>query len=183
MDRRKINYVIVCCVGFVLMVTFPVGYFFSIMASPWQGIRQMEEDYNKNKECIILVKDYLIQSEFSSVSISGYTGNKTMFVNCGDVLIDSAKIEEAIEQLFSRGYSSVKKSGNGISFARWSGKDVSKGVVYSIDGCVPDKSTFDGYSSNEAAFDFLTKIEPLAEDGWYYYEEDYNRWEVRNRSN
>lgn len=42
------------------------------------------------------------------------------------------------------------------------------GVAFSLDGSVPD----------ESAITFLTKIEPLEDEGWYYYESDYNEWKV-----
>ena len=56
---------------------------------------------------------------------------------------------------------------NTIYFQRWSNLDNGRGVAYSIDGSTP-------------TLQFLTKLEPLSESNWYYYEEDYNEWKRRN---
>ena len=159
-----------------LIIAFPIFYFFYIMAPPWQGINQTEKDFRKNEDLIELVKDYFAQSEYDSISITSSMERGAMFVNIvgqSYVTIRNEEVIEAIMQLHKKGYSSISKKSNGISFVRWTGKDVGKGVVYSIDGHEPDKSSFD----------FLTKIEPLSENGWYYYEEDFNEWRIRNRDN
>ncbi len=44
------------------------------------------------------------------------------------------------------------------------------GIVYSIDGHTPD----------EESITYLTLLEPLPEDGWYYFEADYNKWRRDN---
>ena len=38
-----------------------------------------------------------------------------------------------------------------------------------------------GSSEMPVAISFLTKLEPMSEDGWYYYEADYNKWRANNR--
>ena len=49
----------------------------------------------------------------------------------------------------------------------WSNLDSGHGIAYTID-------------ESEPKLQFLTKAEKLNEDNWYYYEEDYNKWKLRN---
>ena len=154
-----------------LVTAFPVLYFFYLMAPPWQGIKQTERDFKKNKDAITLVKDYLADSDYDHISITSSMERGIMCVfilGQSYVTISDDEVVEAITQLHRKGYSSISKKSNAINFVRWTGKDVGKGVVYSIDGHIPD----------EDSLIFLTKIEPLSEDGWYYYEEDYNKWRI-----
>jgi len=68
----------------------------------------------------------------------------------------------------------MSKGGNAVHFERWSMMEHGSGIVYSIDGTI----ITDG---DRSGLDYLTRLEPLSEPGWYYYEEDYNEW--RNRRN
>lgn len=154
----------------IVFLIFPTILFYYLIAPPWQGIRQTESDFEKNKESIFLVKDYLVNSGYDSVHIYKTMKSGEMSIGGEITKIEDDELVKTINKLKKRGYSSMAKSGNGIRFVRWTGKDVGKGVVYSIDGHTPDEETLQ----------FLTKIEPLQEDGWYYYEEDYNEWRKRN---
>ena len=70
-----------------------------------------------------------------------------------------------------RGYKGIGRDGNTIYFVRWTRlMDFGAGIAYSVNG------------KDEPELDFVTKLEPLSEDGWYFYEEDYNEWRVRKRS-
>ena len=159
------------------------------MAPPWQGMKQMEKDFQQNEELITSVKNYLAESEYNYISITDSMARGQMFVNIAGqsyAKIDNEEIIDAIRQLKKHGYSSISKRANVISFVRWTGFDVSKGVAYSVDGVEQNYGIdpkIHPYGSPEmpVAITFLTKLEPMSEDGWYYYEADYNKWRVNNR--
>ena len=66
------------------------------------------------------------------------------------------------------GYSVIGKDNNTIYFQIWSNVDSGRGFSYSVD-------------SKEPVLPFLTKLEKLQENNWYYYEEDYNEWRLRSK--
>jgi len=126
---------------------------------------------------LLIVRDYLLNSEFDSLSIrwppttiggmpidtdeilmstgSGY----------GHVPVDDDAVIEALHHLFSY-VRSIGMRGNSISFLLWSTIDHGRGIAFSIDGNTPD----------ESGLAFLTEIEPLFEKGWYFYVENFNEW-------
>ena len=89
----------------------------------------------------------------------------------GYVQISDVDVIDAVVSLFNNGYRTLSKRANAVVFLRWAGLDTGRGVVYSVNGQTPD----------ETSLPFLTRIEPLATEGWYYYEEDFNEWRRRNQ--
>jgi hypothetical protein len=155
-----------------LTVLIPYLLFFYWMAPPWQELHRTETDFRRNKELIVIVRDYLITSNYDSITIHSVKEPETMFVmELGSVPISDSKVIDTVALLFNNGYQSITKKENAIVFLRWTGRDGGRGVVYSIDGQLP----------NESALPFLVRIEPLSIEGWYYYEEDFNEWKRRNR--
>jgi hypothetical protein len=144
-----------------------------ILPTPFKGVGAMERDFDKNKETIIFVKNYLIELDFESIHINSSNGTMFTGLEYGNIIIESDSAKEAIQLLFRNGYKAIGKKENSIRFLRWSNLDSGTGAVYSIDGNIPD----------ESSLQHLTKIEPMHEDGWYYYEGDFNEWRIRNRGN
>ena len=165
---------LVSMIVYGVMFAFPTFCFFHLMAPPRQGMRETRKDFQKNKELILMINSFLIESEYDNIFIPPHQEKGTIYVGSGygDVPVNNEKVVEAIVLLRKKGYSTIGKKANCVYFVRWTGKDVGKGIVYSIDGHEP----------NESSLQYLTKIEPMKENGWYYYEEDYNEWRVRNRS-
>ena len=87
--------------------------------------------------------------------------------------VEDVKDEEvvsAISVLRSKGYRHISRIDNTIRVVCKSKfRDFNSGIAYSING------------EDEPKLTYLTKIEPLSEDGWYYYESDYNEWRINNR--
>jgi len=139
-----------------------------------------EHFLQNNREQILIVRDYLIMSEFDSITISrpfvprGESINMDtieMFTGLehGHVPVKDEAFIEALLHLFQ--YSSViAKNGNGVNFLIWSARNHGRGIVYSIDGNTPDESS---------GLVFLTHIEPLSEEGWYFYDENFYTWRSR----
>jgi hypothetical protein len=115
------------------------------------------------------------------ISAPFYEGNKYVYTDeiemftgleTGRVLINDKDVVGALNVLFKQKYHIIGKSGNGISFLRWSNLDAGRGIVYSLDGSAPD----------ESSLPFLTEIKPLSEEGWYFYVEDFNEWRRRHNA-
>ena len=138
----------------------------------------MEKELVENKEAIISVINYLTDLPYETTSIDDADINTEidLFVygngnHATHLTIDDKAVADNIYFLFEKcNYESITKNGNAISFLRWVGLECGTGIVYSIDGHTP----------NELSFDYLTKLEPLDEENWYYYEEDFNEWKRLN---
>lgn len=133
-----------------------------------------EKDFLKNRANITAVTSYLAESKYDYVYIDNSIQSGVMYANTyGEVTADDSRVVDAIDTLFKTGYSVIAKGGNTIHFQRSTRlNDFGSGIAYSIDGHVP----------NESPLQFLTKLEPLTEPGWYYYEEDFIEYK-RNPSN
>lgn len=91
-------------------------------------------------------------------------------LNVVKVKIENEPLSDAIKYLLSkREYYKIFKSDNIITFVKWRrGRDWSGGVAYKID------------KSGELEVPYVTKSSPLSNDGWYYYESNYNQWRENN---
>jgi hypothetical protein len=149
----------------VIVVILVAGVIFLHILFPTPLSKEAtEQDFVKNQDSILLVTDYLIKLKDTSIYFSISDSN-------GYAAIEEAQVANAIKKLFSNGYSAIFKSGNTIHFQRSTRfTDFGSGVAYSIDGSEPQ-------------LQFLTKLEPLSEPNWYYYEEDFNEYKkLNNRS-
>ena len=126
--------------------------------------------FEKDKEHLIVVSKYFENSDYETIYIPSSMKSGIMSVEGIHEYIQEPEIVEAIEELKNKGYSVIGKSGSSIYFQRWSNLDSGMGIAYSI-------------NSEKLQLEFLTKCEPLLEDNWYYYEEDYNLWKKTNTTN
>lgn len=132
---------------------------------------KIEKYFKRDKTDIILITEFLINSDYSEISINKklqkdgfmFTG-----VNTRDRNIENEVVVKAVNRLLRRrGYKSILKNGNTISFEKWSFFEQCRGITYSING------------KDEPILQFLIELEPLSENGWYYYEENYDEWRLR----
>ena len=173
MDKRIASNVLIGCGSFVIIVYVCLIVGSHFLSTPGRGIKNAERDIQENKELFNIVMNFLAELESDSVYIPYYESARMMSVGGhGDVSIEDERVVEAILQLRKRGYDNVAKEGLCIDFSRGSFVEFYYGIAYSIDGHVPD----------ESSIQFLTMIEPLSENGWYYYEEDYNKWREFRKS-
>jgi len=161
-------------IAFIIIIFIALIVMSRFFSTPGRSMRNAEKDLQRNNELFDIVKDYISGSEYDYIYISSNMRLGVMSAGeQGRVLINTEEVADAIMTLRKRGFHSIVKSNSCIKFHRQAFlREISYGIVYSIDGHIPD----------ESAFTFLTKIEPLSEDGWYYYEEDYNEFRIRNRS-
>lgn len=176
MDKKKNIRSKIICVILAIFIAIPVIMgirFYVRRIQPWQGgVSGIERDFERNRELIFRVRDYLAELEYDDVFIPFHMERGIMSVNAGRrTPIENAQIVSAIERLRRRGYRSISKRNNVISFTRVSFGDRARGVAYSIDREVPC----------ELALTFLIEIEPLNREGWYFFEVDFNVWRVRRQ--
>lgn len=165
--KRKFKMLVIA-----LVLVIAISCIRAIMRDP---LEKVEKKLQTNREELYVVKDYLLECGFDSVTIHPqdvseenvemFTGRET-----GMVPIDNEEAEEAVRRLFRRGYRVIGKKNGGVSFLDWSIKDKGGGIIYSANGNIPD----------ESMLNFVTEVVPLKEDKWYYYFEDFDEWKRQN---
>lgn len=136
-----------------------------LLGNPSGNKSNMEKQFLKSKDVIINVAKYLEKQEYSSIYITSTDNEGEMFAsNSSDemgklIQISDDSISKSIHELFEKyNFSVILKEQNGIYFQRWSDKNKGWGMVYSTNGERPINA-------------MLTKLEPLKEMNWYFYEE------------
>lgn len=179
--KNVFKYSLVAVIVAVISVTSVIILFFValglMLVPPRPERRQAEQFLQNNKEHLFAARDYLLSLEFDSVVIGrpfvprggSYDMNaieKFVGLENGRIPLEDEAMLDALYHLFPS-VSVISKSGNSISFMTWSHiRDRGRGIAYSIDGNTPDNS----------GLTFLTHIEPLSEEGWYFYIEDFNEY-------
>jgi hypothetical protein len=126
---------------------------------------KMESQFHKNREAIFRVARFLQDQKYPGIYITSTDNKGEMFVSDNThevgktVPISDASVADDISSLFVRyHYEVIIIKKNGLYFQRWSNLDYGRGIVYSMDGRLPQN-------------ELLTKLEPLLEKNWYFYEE------------
>lgn len=133
----------------------------------------MEAMLAEHRESIETVLDYLLAESKSYILIEDTGGTMltgTATSPLSDTAIEKTEVLDCVRELFEAGCRSITKDlqSNAVVFEFWhrSSGDVSCGIVYAADG------------ETTPAVEFLTKREPLSEDGWYFYQADYEQWRI-----
>jgi hypothetical protein len=173
--KSKLGAVLAISSIVVIALAIVVGSLYFLLGPPWQGIRQMEREFTRDKDVLVVVSDYLANSSHNDIIVRREMMEAGVFstTNIGYIEVSDINVADALRNLRARGYSSIAKGANTISFVRWSNMDVGVGVVFSMDGSIP----------TESALPFLTEIEALTSDSWFFYVENFNEWRMQNRQN
>lgn len=92
-----------------------------------------------------------------------YSGN-----SYGHIPMEDAPISALLEQLEDRGYQMVTYDGRTVDFLLWNrGADSASGIVFSADG-------------GEIDIEYLTQVQALSEQNWFYYVSDFNQWRMQS---
>lgn len=128
------------------------------------SIQSVEDQLLDNYEELSLIKDFFLQSGYSSIYI--HSANGYMFADMKNILIPDDNVREIIKALIADAkYSVIIKDGNTIWFQQWTRfTDAGAGLAYS-----PSETELN-------KIQYLTEYEPLSEVNWYYYVDDYNEW-------
>ena len=180
MKGKIVLILIISAITIALILFFiPIIIFFSNMyrdnRMPRQGMHEMKLDFQENRESILIVRDYFVDSRHERISYPSRLGESGMLwsgATFSYVAISDENVETAINRLLSKGYRQVVKRDGFISFTRWGNTGAGVGVVYSIGGAIPCST----------AIQFLIELEPLTEDGWFYFEVHYNTYRTRLRN-
>jgi len=151
------------------------GIISGVLFNPRINQAHMERIFIEDYDLLRVVVDYLTNSEHASISVRPETDYGMMWVGSINehITIEDEYVRYVMNLLLSRGYQNISKTGNFVVFLRWRNLDNGRGVVYSIDRTLPDESTLS----------FLTRLESLPYQGWFYYEEDFNEFRIRQRNN
>ena len=178
--KNYINTILMIVLSFISLIIIPIILVDIVMplVTSRPNLNRMENDFQVNRNELYAVVEYLRESGYAMIGISRsdmesnefagvkmYTGLET-----GHVLVSDEEVAESIRILFCQGYRVIGKRGEGIFFMRWSTRERGRGIVYSINRTTPD----------ESMITFLTELEPLTEDGWYFYVDDFNEWRRQN---
>ena len=136
-------------------------------APPRRDIQDMLQCLEENRDTIFTVKEYFANSEYVWLVYPPLDNNRSGVLWIGDGItrpIDDSDAKEAMSLLLRDGYVRIRKWRGLITFTRWQRGGATVGIVYSADGSIPTPGNI--Y--------FLSKLEPLYYEGWYYFETNYN---------
>ena len=179
----KILLLLILTIGIVITVMILTGgLMIGGLFNPPINREKAEKALLKDYEEVCIIVDYMKNSEYADIIIQSndYVYNDENYGTwhiyddtlknneAGNKKIKDKNIVDILDVLFKKkNYHNISKNGNTISFLLWSNLDAGRGLAYTIDGSTP-------------SLQFLTKIEKLDKDNWYYYEEDFNEWKRRN---
>lgn len=159
-------------IGFIMAIVFVTV----VVSCIWNAIYSLkppdkddtEKYFDQEKNDLFLVTEYLTKLEWSEIYINKSDFRKNILyigVAANEVKIDEEEVATAIVRLVKkRNYKVIKKNGNTIYFEKWFFGEECRGIAYSIN------------RKDKPVIEYLTELEPLSENGWYYYEADYNEW-------
>ena len=176
-----------CLLTFVVLAIITCGIIIFMwlrsLFGPYSSQQKIEKEFYKNYETILEITSYIEKAGYVNINIQGtdyiyddgnygtwyvQSGNANDTVNDGRKEIGDDKIIKELSHLFKdKKYQVINKNGNAISFQLSSNLDMGAGIVYTIDEIEP-------------SLQFLTKLEKLDRNNWYYYEEDFNEWKRLN---
>lgn len=140
-----------CINKFLMFVCIILSMFLIFKLYTYGTYNSIVNIFNNNEQSIINIKNEIITMEDNYIYISSATD-----ISKCDISID---VKDDIKNLFkNRKIQLILKENNKIYFQIWSNRDYGKGVLY---------STEEEFSDNT----YLTEVQQLEKDGWYYYEE------------
>jgi len=133
------------------------------------GVYGAESEFEKNREMILVVRDYFAGLDFTTLlypSTWGEVGEMFAGLVYREIPIDDEEALIAMKLLIDFGYIRMSKRNGLISFMRWSSLASGAGMVYSTDGHHPHSGIIGD----------LIKLEPMQEEGWFYFEVNRNEY-------
>ncbi|MDE6150303.1 MAG: hypothetical protein K2F81_09500 [Ruminococcus sp.] len=162
-------------IGFILSIVFVAA----VVGMVWNAIyslkppdkKDTEKYFERDKEDLVLVTEYFANCDYTTMYIKKSNYEKGIIFTSSDkfdIKIEDKAVIKAINRLIKRrNYKMIKRNGNTIYFEIWSFGEKSCGIAYSING------------EAKPVIQYLTELEPFSENGWYYYEADYEESRTR----
>ena len=156
----------------VLSIVLFMGIIWIIVSSLIPPDKEkIEKCLQQDKDDISVIADYLSNLDYAYISIDkSNLENGVMFTGATaryQEIDDKTVIESLNRLLNTRKYIVIGKSDNTVFFQKWRFLEKDRGIAVPVNKEEPP------------LVEFLIKSEPLSENGWYYYEADYE--EHRNR--
>ena len=146
---------------------------------PYTIQEQIAEEFYSNYNNIVTITEYLIHAPFDNITIQNndylynnktygywfaYNADNSINTNVGLIPIENKKIVDILTELFrNRKYQTIVKNKNTIHFQLCDNLDMGRGIVFVKDDSKPEMQ-------------FVTEIQSLNKENWYYYEVDFNQW-------
>lgn len=167
--RKRVNLTIVI-VFFIVFIVGIVWTILSFLIPPNKD--KMEKFYQREKEDLIIISEYLNGLNYSFISIDKrgiedgvmFTGAYTRYQKIDDEIV----LQALKRMLNTKKCVVIGKNHNTVFFQKWQFLDKDRGIAVSIN------------EEEQIWVEFLIKSEPLSEIGWYYYEADYEKWRNLN---
>jgi hypothetical protein len=164
-DKLKIHKILFGVITiFIILLTLFCALIITIFPRKI-SLNKVENIFDKKKDTFIELALYFEDLEYSDIYISSASkeGNMSVVIdNEGSlkhIQISDTTISKNLYDIMKKyRYSILSKSNNCIYFQLWANIDYGRGIVYSMDGYEP---------KNE----YITILEPLSENDWYFYEE------------
>lgn len=161
--------------GLVLAIVFIVGIVgstcFVILSFLPPDKDKMAQYFERDKNELLLAAEYFENSDYSYIYIDKSRCEKgLMFTGpyTRGKEIEDKTVMKALNYLFkNRGYHVVGRDGNTVFFQKYSVLGSDRGIAYSING------------EDDPAVEFVVRLDKLGDDGWFYYEANYE--EFRNQ--
>ena len=174
--KKAAKYILITVSALLLAykVIFHIILFFMWSPMFMPSKEMLEKNFLQNRAELWVVVNYLDNQNSTFIYFTNTHDSKTTFTKDYKIGTIETNIEEqvvidAIDYIMDNGKFSVI-SGNSdefITFQKWATRDKDCGIVYS-------------YYGKEPEIEFLTRLEPLCEDGWYYYISDFDKYRRRN---
>lgn len=129
------------------------------------GPDEIAAQFRQDRADIQPIADYFLTAQYESIYIQDT--DESMFADFSRIPIDESIKAPVLRLIRDRNYHSIDKhaDSNALQFSMWTDhRERDCGVVYAIDPGTPPE------------IQFRTRLEPMPEDGWYYYVSDYNQW-------
>lgn len=125
------------------------------------------QQFQQDQADLETIAAWLLAAEQKEIYINTEKGQLSIFADFEDLPLDDSLLPPINRLKKQWQYADMAKheDWNALVFPMWTDHlERECGVVYAID---PEKAP---------TVQFLTQLEPLSEEGWYYYVSDYNLW-------
>lgn len=172
--KKNYKRLLILCIVLALAagLTYVVYGWFSAFRHSERAANVLTGQYEKELET---VASYLCAAEHDSIIIERRdTDSMKMLLIVDpldgktknmDVPIEEKEVQKAANKLFANGCNKITKSGDTVEFLFWTRfMDFGAGLVWHENAeTLPDVQ-------------FLTRLDALETEGWYYYEADFNAY-------
>ena len=124
-----------------------------------------ENIFSCSKNDFVVVQEFLENTDFDYISIDN--AYDEMYVGYNKTIDDASVVTSITKIIKTYNFHKIEKDNNTILFSKRSLlRDFYYGIAYPIN------------NNDEPYVLFLTRMEPLPEDNWYYFESDYEEWRL-----